>query len=311
MTSTGDEPRTTTAGGDAGSGGGPRRHVARHQPAPVPGRCAGRGCHPPAGRLGPPGCGPRPPRPPADLPAGLFAWRRAGRPAPRRRGAVDPAGAGAARGRGMPDVDVPVRWEVATDERFRHQVRRGTAVVARPGALGPRRRRPPAPGHLVPLPVHRRRPGQPRGRTRTAPPAATERPPAPAVASCQNWQQGFWPLWAHAPADDPDVVLHLGDYIYEGGVSSSGVRRHNSGEVRTLDAYRNRYGLYKGDPALQGIHAACPWVVTWDDHETENNYADLCPRTRPGRGLRRPPGRRLPGVVGAPACAWRRPPAPT
>ena len=68
---------------------------------------------------------------------------------------------------------------------------------------------------------------------------------------------------------------HLGDYIYEGGSSASAIRSHNSGEIRTLDAYRNRYGLYKGDPALQGIHAACPWIVTWDDHEVENNYAGL------------------------------------
>ena len=70
-------------------------------------------------------------------------------------------------------------------------------------------------------------------------------------------------------------MLHLGDYIYEGGISASGVRRHNSGEIRDLAAYRNRYGLYKGDPALQAAHAACPWIVTWDDHEVENNYADL------------------------------------
>ena len=71
------------------------------------------------------------------------------------------------------------------------------------------------------------------------------------------------------------MVLHLGDYIYEGGISASAVRRHNSGEIRDLAAYRNRYGLYKGDPALQAAHAACPWIVTWDDHEVENNYADL------------------------------------
>src|SRR5690606_33327748 len=59
--------------------------------------------------------------------------------------------------------------------------------------------------------------------------------------------------------------------------SASAVRPHNSAEVRTLEEYRNRYGLYKGDPALQGIHAACPWIVTWDDHEVENNYAGLVP----------------------------------
>src|SRR5690606_9392803 len=118
----------------------------------------------------------------------------------------------------------------------------------------------------------------PVGRTRTAPAPGHRRGPLRFLfASCQNWQQGHWPLWAHAPSEDPDLVVHLGDYIYEGGVSASAVRPHNSAEVRTLEEYRNRYGLYKGDPALQAAHAACPWVVTWDDHEVENNYAGLVP----------------------------------
>ena len=98
-------------------------------------------------------------------------------------------------------------------------------------------------------------------------------------ASCQNWTHGFWPAWAHAPSDDPDLIVHLGDYIYEGGFGGvNAVRLHNSPEIRTLEEYRNRYGLSKGDPALQAAHAACPWVVTWDDHEVNNNYAGLHPQ---------------------------------
>jgi alkaline phosphatase D len=177
---------------------------------------------------------------------------------------------------------VPVRWEVATDDGFRDVVRRGTAVAR------------PEWGHSVHVDVGRLHPGRwyfyrfrvrdqlsPVGRTRTAPArGATGDRLRFLFGSCQNWQSGCWPLWAHAPADDPDLVLHLGDYIYEGpaGTGPSIVRPHNGPEIVTLDDYRNRYGLYKGDPALQGIHAACPWVVTWDDHEVENNYAGLTPQ---------------------------------
>jgi alkaline phosphatase D len=218
------------------------------------------------------------PQVPASLPDGLFGLGVAsGDPLPRAvviwtRLAPDPLDGG-----GMPDVDVPVRWEVSTDEHFRGNVKRGDTVAS------------PRWAHSVHVDVTGLRPGawywyrfivgdqvSPVGRTRTAPAPGHRRDRLRFLfASCQNWQAGHWPLWAHAPADDPDVVLHLGDYIYEGGISSSGVRRHNSTEVRDLAAYRNRYGLYKGDPALQGIHAACPWIVTWDDHEFDNNYAGL------------------------------------
>lgn len=75
------------------------------------------------------------------------------------------------------------------------------------------------------------------------------------------------------------MVAHLGDYIYEGATNPSAtpVRRHQPWEPTTLDQYRNRYALYKSDPALQAAHAAFPWVVTWDDHEVDNNYAGGIP----------------------------------
>jgi alkaline phosphatase D len=225
----------------------------------------------------------RPPRPPADLPDGLFALGVAsGDPLPRavvlwtRLAPVPLAGGG------MPAVDVPVRWEVATDDLFGHRVARGDAVAEARF------------GHAVHVDAGRLKPDtwyyyrfivgdqvSPVGRTRTAP-LRGRRPDRLRFlfGSCQNWQSGYWPLWAHAPAEDPDVVLHLGDYIYEGpaGTGPNTVRPHNGGETVTLDDYRNRYGLYRGDPALQGIHATCPWIVTWDDHEVENNYAGLTPQ---------------------------------
>ena len=192
---------------------------------------------------------------------------------------------------------------MAEDEGFRRGVKRGTAVAEARFA------------HSVHVDADRLAPGHwyfyrfmvgdqvsPVGRTRTAPARGHKADRLRFLfASCQNWQSGFWPLWAHAPADDPDVVLHLGDYIYEGGAGTgpSIVRPHNGPEIITLDDYRNRYGLYKGDPALQGIHAACPWIVTWDDHEVENNYAGLVPQFPNEAPVPGPAGRRLPGLVGA------------
>jgi alkaline phosphatase D len=73
--------------------------------------------------------------------------------------------------------------------------------------------------------------------------------------------------------EELDLVTHLGDYIYEYGAIPGRVRSHNAFEIRTLDDYRRRYALYKSDPALQAAHAHCPWIVTWDDHEVDNNYA--------------------------------------
>jgi alkaline phosphatase D len=233
---------------------------------------------------GPPACAPAQPPPlPPSLPDGLFALGVAsGDPLPHAVVLWTRLAPAPTQGGGMPAVDVPVRWEVAEDEGFRRGVKRGTAVAEARFA------------HSVHVDADRLAPGHwyfyrfmvgdqvsPVGRTRTAPARGHKADRLRFLfASCQNWQSGFWPLWAHAPADDPDVVLHLGDYIYEGGAGTgpSIVRPHNGPEIITLDDYRNRYGLYKGDPALQGIHAACPWIVTWDDHEVENNYAGLVPQ---------------------------------
>jgi alkaline phosphatase D len=74
-------------------------------------------------------------------------------------------------------------------------------------------------------------------------------------------------------AQSPDLVFHLGDYIYEKS-RKSGVRPHdNEPELTTLADYRRRHSTYRSDRLLQQMHAACPWMVTWDDHEFDNNYA--------------------------------------
>ncbi|MDH6626928.1 phosphodiesterase/alkaline phosphatase D-like protein [Streptomyces sp. LBL] len=107
-----------------------------------------------------------------------------------------------------------------------------------------------------------------------------------AAVSCQAYHDGHFTPYGHLAADDVDVVFHLGDYLYEYAVNSVGGNRNYTDrtlpavfnrETLTLEDYRLRYALYKSDPDLMAAHAAHPFVVTWDDHETENNYADDAP----------------------------------
>ncbi|SDF66096.1 alkaline phosphatase D [Blastococcus aurantiacus] len=180
-------------------------------------------------------------------------------------------------GRG-PVVDVT--WEVAADAQFRRIVRSGTVRT------GPDR------DHTVKVDATRLTPGtwywyrfrcqgstSPVGRTRTAPAhsAATPRLRM-AVVSCANWQAGWFTAYRHlAERRDLDLVLHLGDYLYEyapGEYQARDVvvRPHDPPrEMTALADYRRRHGQYKTDPDLQALHAVAPWVVTWDDHESAND----------------------------------------
>jgi alkaline phosphatase D len=74
--------------------------------------------------------------------------------------------------------------------------------------------------------------------------------------------------------EDLDLVAFLGDYIYESSWGRQHVRKHAGPEPETLAQYRTRYAQYKTDADLKAMHAAAPWVVTWDDHEVDNDYAD-------------------------------------
>jgi alkaline phosphatase D len=204
------------------------------------------------------------------LPSGVVLWTRLA-PNPL---AEDGKG-------GMPPLKVPVYWEVAEDERFRKVVRRGKGF-ARPELA-----------HSLHVEVRGLKPAReyfyrfsagselsPTGRTKTAPvPGASVGAFAFAFASCQMYEHGYYTAYRRMSEEDLDLVVHLGDYIYEYGpneyVAQSGnVRTHNSPEIFTLSEYRNRHALYKTDEDLQAAHAAFPWIVTWDDHEVENNYAD-------------------------------------
>jgi alkaline phosphatase D len=170
---------------------------------------------------------------------------------------------------------VSVRWELARDEAFRQIERQGDLMAV------------PELAHSVHVEVDGLEPDRvyhyrfvagddvsPPGRTRTAPlPGAAIDDLRFAFCSCQNWQQGLYTAFRHMAAEDARFVVHLGDYIYEGGVSRQSVRPHDGPELLTLEQYRSRYALYKSDADLQAAHAAFPFIVTWDDHEVDNNYA--------------------------------------
>ena len=185
---------------------------------------------------------------------------------------------GLAAARMGPDP-ITLRWEMADDEGFRRIVQSGQALA------------PPELAHSVHLEVPGLEPQRwyffrfmvgdhvsPVGRTLTLPrPEAQVQRLRLAYASCQKWEDGYFSAWRHLRAEQPDGVVFLGDYIYEYPGRSSKVRVPTGGWVVTLDDSRQRYALYKSDPDLQAMHAACPWWVTWDDHEVQNDYAGTQP----------------------------------
>jgi alkaline phosphatase D len=187
------------------------------------------------------------------------------------------------RSSSMPARDVTVQYEVSTDSRFRTIVKRANAVARASLA------------HSVHVDVGQLKPHteyhyrfrvgnyvSPAGRARTAP--ARNASPSGlrfAIANCQDYQNGYWPAYTAMAAEELDFVLHLGDYIYEYDPKSDySDRRHTKPQIngrnqlRTLSDYRARHAQYKLDPALQAAHANAAWIVTWDDHEVENNYAN-------------------------------------
>lgn len=114
------------------------------------------------------------------------------------------------------------------------------------------------------------------GRTRTLPlSSSSSRSVRVAYASCQRWEDGYFSAYSQMLNDAPDLVIFLGDYIYEYAARKSrqSVRTHTLNHIRTLDGFRDRYALYRSDRLIQRMHAACPWIFTWDDHEVENNYS--------------------------------------
>ena len=205
---------------------------------------------------------------------------------------------------GMKPEAVNVGWEVAEDDAFKKVVAGGTAVAT------------PQLGHTVHVEAAGLKPDRwyhyrfkagdavsTVGRTRTLPAAdATPDRLKFAFASCQHYEQGYYTAYQQMAKDEPDLVFHLGDYIYEyphrepnpdlrpGGAGP--VRKHTGpkdGKIKTLADYRERHALYRSDPLLNRMHALCPWFVTWDDHEFDNNYANDIQENQPTGKAKAPP----------------------
>jgi alkaline phosphatase D len=184
--------------------------------------------------------------------------------------ATDPLNGG-----GMKPESYEVKWEVATDEGFQQIVQSGTELAT------------PQLGHSVHVELsglkadtwywYRFHAGDAVsriGKTRTMP-AMNIMPEQLkfAFASCQHYESGYFTAYDHMAKENLDLVLHLGDYIYEYAGMDNRVRKHHGPEITTLEHYRNRYAQYRMDQSLQNMHALCPWVVVWDDHEFDNNCA--------------------------------------
>src|SRR5262245_18880925 len=186
-------------------------------------------------------------------------------------------------GGGLRQELIPVEWRIASDEQMQNVVQRGSALAA------------PDFGHSIHIEVHGLRPDSwywyqffvgsglnsvesPIGRTRTAPaPGAAIDQFRFAFASCQKYEDGYYTAYQRMAEEDLDLIIHLGDYIYEGAFKPGLPRQHPKEEARDLESYRNRYAHYKSDPHLQRAHALFPWAVVPDDHEVENNYASMVP----------------------------------
>ena len=174
-------------------------------------------------------------------------------------------------------ADVDVFWEVARDVAFLDRVAAGWLVATA------------ASNHCVKVDaVLKKAAGQtfyyrfkalgrtsPMGRTRLAPVGPVDRLTF-AVCSCSNMPVGYFHAYREiAQRHDLDLVLHLGDYIYEYGTGRDIPERAPDPpkELVALDDYRGRYAQYRRDPDLAEAHRQHPWVVVWDDHESANDSA--------------------------------------
>jgi alkaline phosphatase D len=183
-------------------------------------------------------------------------------------------------GGGMPMRAVEVEWEVASDERFTTIVKKGTQLAY------------PELGHSVHVEVNGLEPARfywyrfragdevsQVGRTKTAPAATSSVARLKlGIAGCQHYETGYYTAFRHLAAEELDAVYHYGDYIYEGRATGAAgtaprVRQHNGDEIYTVVDYRNRYALYKMDFDLRAAHAAHPFLMSFDDHEVDNNWA--------------------------------------
>src|SRR5687768_3943139 len=199
----------------------------------------------------------------------VILWTRLTPPATRSAGLGAEALAKAA--------PIEVTWRITSDERLTQVVARGTASAApdrdftvKVDAAGL------LPGRVYHYAFEAGGQQSPIGRTKTLAADGVERLRLAAV-SCSNYPSGYFNVYrCLANRQDLDLVLHLGDYIYEFangvfGDGSAAGRVPLGGEAVTLADYRLRYATYRTDPDLQDAHRLHPFVVVWDDHEIADN----------------------------------------
>ena len=173
----------------------------------------------------------------------------------------------------LPQKSIPVTWQVAEDEKMSRVVQTGTSLAHVRHA------------HSVHVEVNGLEPDReyfycftvggeksPVGRTRTLPLLGRRLHDFRfAFASCQDFTNGYFAAYRDMVRQDPKLIIHTGDYIYE-SLYRAGVRPIPVTVAMTLEDYRLLYACYKQDPHLQEAHAAAPWLLIWDDHEVENDW---------------------------------------
>ena len=173
----------------------------------------------------------------------------------------------------MPDKAIPISWVLCKDEACKQTVQSGKTLAYSHNA------------HSVHVEVKNLQPNTTYyyyftyqtyqsavGKTKTLPIAGTPTNAFTfAVASCQSFTDGHYAAYKDMVNQQPDVIIHTGDYIYEQDWLG-GVRNIPIVEAKDLDDYRQLYATYKQDKALQAAHACAPWLMIWDDHEVDNDW---------------------------------------
>lgn len=175
---------------------------------------------------------------------------------------------------------VPVRWIIARNRGLTDVVKSGVVETSeardytvKVDVTGLRAGAPYFYGFLAGAST------SPVGRARTLPKGRLDEMKV-AVVSCASYPHGFFNAYeAIGQREDIDLVLHLGDYIYEyglsgyGGESAIALGRVPSPQVEchSLQDYRQRHAQAKAEAELQGAHAVASWIVVWDDHEVAND----------------------------------------
>lgn len=177
-------------------------------------------------------------------------------------------------------VRLKVTWEIATDIQFTQNLKTGTVQTTKTDDFTVK---VDATGLQAGTTYYYRfRFGSivsPVGQTKTLP--VTTNKVSFAVCSCSNYPAGYFYVYREMAKQNVDVVIHLGDYIYEYGADGYATEdaaklgrtlpSDNNKEIIKLDDYRKRYALYRQDKDLQAAHQRHPFIVIWDDHELAND----------------------------------------